>query len=218
MTRVTEGPLRSVAAPSDRRARRRLETIEEILDLAEQIMADEGVNGLTLSEIARRLGVQPPSLYKYFDSLTAVYDALFQRGMSAHLHAMTEAVDGIEPGLASLRAALEASGRWCLEHQPLAQLLFWRPVPRFEPSGGSMAPSEEMVGLQRRAIADAVATGQLGSGASSDESVFTVSIMIAGAIGQAMANEPELPWGQGRFSPLFSRLLDALPALYPPPS
>ena len=52
----------------DRRARRRQETIEEILDIAADVMAEEGVNGLSLAEVARRLGVQPPSLYKYFPS------------------------------------------------------------------------------------------------------------------------------------------------------
>ena len=71
--------------PLDRRARRRQETIEEILDIAEDVMAEEGVNGLSLAEVARRLGVQPPSLYKYFPSLMAVYDAIFLRGQLEHL-------------------------------------------------------------------------------------------------------------------------------------
>ena len=66
--------------PGDRRARRRQATIAEILDIAEEVMAEEGVNGLSLSEVARRLGVKPPSIYKYFDSLRAIYDALFERG------------------------------------------------------------------------------------------------------------------------------------------
>ena len=61
----------------DRRARRHQETIEEILDIAADVMTDEGVNGLSLAEVARRLGVQPPSIYKYFASLMAIYDALF---------------------------------------------------------------------------------------------------------------------------------------------
>ena len=69
----TEAPADS-PPPSDRRARRRLETIEEILDIATEVMNEEGVNGLSLAEVARRLGVQPPSLYKYFPSLMAVYD------------------------------------------------------------------------------------------------------------------------------------------------
>jgi AcrR family transcriptional regulator len=200
----------------DRRARRRQETIEEILDISQEIMAEEGVNGLTFSEVARRLGVQPPSLYKYFDSLVTLYDGLFRRGQVAHLESMRTAMNGAEPGLEALRAGLEASGRWCVSNAPLAQLLFWRPVPRFEPSPESMAPSSEMVHLQRRALADAVASGQLGPGADSDEAVFLVSVFISGVIGQIIANEPDLDWGQGRFSPLLPRLFDALPAVYPP--
>ena len=46
----------SKPARPDRRARRRQETIEEILDIALEVMAEEGVNGLTFSEVARRLG------------------------------------------------------------------------------------------------------------------------------------------------------------------
>jgi AcrR family transcriptional regulator len=201
---------------ADRRARRRQETIEEILDIAQEIMAEEGVNGLTLSEIARRLGVQPPSLYKYFDSLSGIYDALFRRGQAAHLDVLSSAMTDAEPGLPALHAALEASGRWCLDHQPIAQLLFWRPIPRFEPTAEAMGPSVEMVRLQRQALADAVARGHLGPGADSDEAVFAISILISGTIGQAIANEPGLSWGQGRFSPLFPKLLDMLTALYPP--
>ncbi len=52
----------------------------EILDIARDVMTEEGVNGLSLAEVARRLGVQPPSLYKYFPSLMAIYDALVPRG------------------------------------------------------------------------------------------------------------------------------------------
>ena len=35
------------------------------------------------------------------------------------------------------------------------------------------------------------------------------------AIGQAMANEPEPPWGEGRFIPAFPRLMELFAAAYP---
>ena len=178
-------------------------------------MTEEGVNGLTLSEVARRVGVQPPSLYKYFDSLMALYDALFRRGQQAHLEVMRAAMEQAPPGLNALQAALEASGRWCLANSPIAQLMFWRPVPRFEPSEDSMAPSIEMVEIQRRALADAVAAGQLGPGAASEQAVHVLSVFISGVIGQSLANDPDLPWGSGRFSPLLPKLINVLPALYP---
>ena len=98
----------STPAPADRRARRRQETIEEILAIADDVMAEEGVNGLSLSEVARRLGVKPPSIYKYFDSLMGIYDALFERGQRTHLEIMRTAMERAEPGLDALAAGLEA--------------------------------------------------------------------------------------------------------------
>ncbi|MDP1793133.1 MAG: TetR/AcrR family transcriptional regulator [Acidimicrobiales bacterium] len=200
----------------DRRARRRQETIEEILDLAEALMAEDGVNGLSLSEVARRLGVKPPSIYKYFDSLMDIYDALFKRGQLANLEVMRRAFDDSAPGLDALAAMSEASGRWCLTHPATAQLLFWRPVPSFEPTRDAMAPSEEMFRLHREALAAAVAQGQLGRGALSDDAVLAVSVMVSGVVGQSIANEPGVAWGKGRFSPLLKTLLAALPTIYPP--
>lgn len=202
--------------PINRRARRRQETIEEILSIAERLMGEHGVNGLALSEVARRLGVKPPSIYKYFDSLLDIYDALFQRGQQANLDVMLAAEAEAEPGMDTLVAMLEANARWCLANPALAQLMFWRPVPNFEPTPQAMAPSVEMVRLQRRALADAAANGQLGPEADSDEAVFLVSIIISGVLGQAMANEPGVPWGGGRFTPLFPKLMGSLTTLYPP--
>jgi AcrR family transcriptional regulator len=201
----------------DRRARRRQETIEEILDIAIDVMSEQGVNGLTLAEVARRLGVQPPSLYKYFPSIGAVYDALFERAASANLEVLRQAMTRGKPGLDSLTTGLEASGRWVLHNQALAQLLFWRPVPNFEPSPEAFAPSEEIANIQRHAIADAVAAGQLGPEALEDAG-FMVSILIKGVLTQAMANEPHLEWGEGRYTPIFPRLMKLLPAAYPPPA
>ena len=209
------GAAGNTARGPDRRARRRQETIAEILGIATEVMTEQGVNGLSLAEVARRLGVQPPSLYKYFPSLMAVYDALFRRGQAEHLAVMRQAMAGAEPGLAALTTGLEASGTWLLANRAIAQLMFWRPVPSFEPSPEAFAPSAEMVALQRTALADAVAAGQLGPGADSDEAVCLVSTLITGVLSQAIANEPGLPWGQGRFTPLFPKLMRLLAAAYP---
>ena len=146
---MTETAAPEAAKTPDRRARRRLETMTEILDLAEEVMAEDGVSGLSLAEVARRLGVQPPSLYKYFPSLTAIYDALFERGQLANLAAMRDASEHSAPGLPALTDALEASGHFLLERPALGQLLFWRPVPSFEASDAAMTASREMVEMQR---------------------------------------------------------------------
>jgi hypothetical protein len=144
-----------------------------------------------------------------------VYDALFERAAVKNLVVLREAMARGEPGLDALTTGLEASGRWVLQHQALAQLLFWRPVPGFEPSPDAFAPSEEIARLQQQAIADAVAAGELGPDALEDAGVM-VSILIKGVLTQAMANEPHLEWGEGRFTPTFPKLMKLIPAAYPP--
>ena len=47
--------------------------------------------------------------------------------------------------------------------------------------------------------------------------VYLISTLIVGVASQAMANEPDLEWGQGRYSPLFAKLMRLLVAVYPPP-
>jgi AcrR family transcriptional regulator len=220
MTR-TEGPEYSAAAANrqpepDRRARRRQETIREILQIARDVMTEQGVNGLSLAEVARRLGVQPPSLYKYFPSLMAIYDALFLEGQRENLEVMRGGMRQAEPGLDALTAGLEASGRWALANRAVAELLFWRPVPSFHPSAEAFAVSVEMVELQRGALADAVAKGQLGSAANDEGAIYLVSTLIVGVLSQAFANEPGLPWGEGRFTSMFAKLMSLLPAAFPP--
>ena len=92
-----DGAPRSTPRRPDRRARRRQETIAEILDLATDVMTTEGVNGLSLAEIARRLGVQPPSLYKYFPSLMAIYNELFRQGANGHGFRLPESQGLVTP-------------------------------------------------------------------------------------------------------------------------
>jgi len=58
-------------------------------------------------------------------------------------------------------------------------------------------------------------TGQLGPGANDEAAIYLVSTLIVGVLSQAFANEPGLPWGEGRFTPLFTTLMGLLPAVFP---
>src|ERR1700712_4640063 len=200
----------------DRRAQRRRDTTDQILDIAVTIMTTAGVGGLTVSAIARELGVKPPSIYKYFDSLLAIYDALFRRGQQANLEALQTALTGSVSGLPAIRAGLEATGRWAIANPVLAQLLFWRPVPGYVPSAGSFAPTLEIVNLLRRELRAAAVAGELGDKASSDDAMALLSTLHFGVISQQLANDPEGDWEHGRFTRLLPRTLELFVAAYPP--
>lgn len=179
-------------------------------------MATAGVGGLTVSGVARRLGVKPPSVYKYFDSLIAIYDALFRRGQEANLEALRTAIASTGGGLAAVRAGLEATGRWAIEHPVIAQLLFWRPVPGYIPTRDAFAPTVEIVACLRRELQAACAAGDLGPGAASDDAMALLSTMHFGIISQQLANDPDGGWTQGRFTRLLPTVLDLFVSAYPP--
>lgn len=192
-----------MTAKTERRGR--VNTRREILDTAVEVMADHGVAGLSLSEVARRVGIRQPSLYKHFTSLHAVYDEVFREGAEHQLEAVARAVRGSAPGLSALEAAIDALGRLAMANPVVAQLLSWRPVPDFTPSTEAFQPSIEMVGIVRAALRDAVAAGQLDAAADSDEGVALVSIVVSGALTQQLANEPGASYEGGRFSSLLPR-------------
>jgi len=196
------------APPEHRRATRRQQTINEALDHAVAIMVERGVGGLTVSEVARRMGVRGPSLYKYFPSLHAVYDQLFARGAAAHNRAMSEAVDRQPPGVARIRALAEASLRWSLENPALGQLMFWRPVPGFEPSAASFAISAEGLGRLRAELAAAASLGQLAPHADSNDAARLLTVVISGLFTRQSANQPGVSFEDGLFSRLADDALD----------
>ncbi len=197
-----------------RRQARREETIAQILGIAMELMAAEGVAALSLSDVARRLGIQPPSLFKYFPSKLALYDALFAEGARQALASFRAGVRQAEPGLAALRAGVAAVGRWGLANQPLAQLLFWRPVPKFEPSAEAFGPAIEFVDEIREVLRAAVSLGQLHSRAAEEPALALFSALIAGAMTQQMANEPAAAFEDGRFTSLLPQLIDMFVAAH----
>jgi len=198
----------------DRRLLRRQQTIAEALDAAVAIMEDAGVGGLSMSEIARRLGMRQPSLYKYFPSLHAVYDALFARGLEGTGAAVQAAIADGPRGVATIRAAGRALVRWAVENPALAQLQYWRPVPGFAPTAATFAPSVRLMDQLRAAFAAAVQAGELHPAAASEEAPRLFTIVLSGLISQQMANEPGAGYDTGMFTSLTEAALEMFFARY----
>ena len=206
------------AAGLDRRTRRRQETIGEILDVAIELMETEGVAALSLSAVARRLGMQPPSLYQYFPSKMAIYDALFQRGSELQRDAYRAALEGTttdDPRELGLIAAT-AFCRWCLEHQVFSQLLFWRTIPGFEPSPEAYAPAQDTLHDLRNHLQRIVDAGHLHPDAATDEGVALYTSLTSGLLSQQMANEPDVAFDDGRFIRMLPVVLEMFYQHYAP--
>jgi AcrR family transcriptional regulator len=208
----------STAQELDRRGRRRQETIDEILDVSVELMEADGVAALSLSAVARKVGMQPPSLYQYFPSKMAIYDALFQRGAEQVRDAQRAArdaattTDQLELGM----IGISAFTRWCMDNQVLCQLLFWRTVPGFEPSPQAFAPAVEGLEDVRAFLQGAVDAGQLDEGAVSEEGMALFTSITSGVMSQQMANEPDATYEEGRYTRLMPVVLEMFYERYKP--
>lgn len=210
----SSGPYGGGIRPESRQHRRRQLTVDEALHHAVEIMTEQGVGALTISEMARRMGIRGPSLYKYFPSLHAVYDALFARGQAGSSAAVQAAIAPLPPGVARIRAAAQAIVRWCVANPPLAQLLYWRPVPGFEPSPLTFAASVAEMQDARAEFAAAVQLGELSPAADSDAAVRLFTVVISGILTQQLANQPAAGYGDGVFTRLTDEALDMFIAHY----
>jgi AcrR family transcriptional regulator len=196
-----------------RRQRRRQETIDEILAVAAEVMAEAGAGGLALGEIARRMGIQPPSLYVYFDSKNAIYDAVFARGWQTLLDSMIplgRRLDDTDDARALMLLISQHFVKWAVENQAYAQLMFWRPVPGFEPSEAAFAPAVEMSRRTTQLFAELQRRGVLRADADIAEATTAWTALISGVISQHLANEPTETFDDGRFT----RLLPVLSSMF----
>jgi AcrR family transcriptional regulator len=203
----------------DRRQRRRLQTIEEVLDVAAELMREQGVAGLSIGEVARRMGIRPPSLYVYFDSKNTLYDALFERGANLIADEMRAFGEQLDPSLQledSLLAWANAFVRWTVEHPEYAQLLFWRPVPGFAPSERAYAPALRLVDMSRERFTELQQRGLLRADIPLDDIQRDWTIVMSGITSQQLANAPDEPFESGSFTSAIPRVVAMFANQYAP--
>jgi AcrR family transcriptional regulator len=201
---------------TDRRSARRQDTIDEILAVAADLMAAEGPGALSLAEVARRIGVRPPSLYQYFPSKLALYDELFARGTRELNDFVLNAVKDVTDPVEALRAGTGAFVRWAVSHPVQAQIMFWRPVPGFVPSEAAYRPAVMSIETLRANLRISVAEGRLAPEAATDRGIDLLTTILSGVVSQQIANQPQDTSDEGRFTSLTSDVVDMFIAYFAP--
>jgi AcrR family transcriptional regulator len=195
---VTRPQAPADAAPPARRDRRHLRheaTRQEILDTAWAMVRADGLAALSLSALARAVGMEPQSLYTYFTSKHAVYDAMFAQGNQQLLERMARN-QWPDDARGILRLQAKTFVAFSAEDPARQQLLFERTIPDFEPSPESYALAIEVVERSRAALADAGLVKQ------DDFDLWTA--LVAGLAVQQLANDP----GGRRWLRLVDRAVD----------
>ncbi len=87
-------------APRSRKAEQRAETMEQILDAAEELFSRHGLYGVTLKEVAKRVGVHHTLLNYYFTDKRALFDAVFARRAAVTSERRMKVLDEYERAVA----------------------------------------------------------------------------------------------------------------------
>jgi AcrR family transcriptional regulator len=181
----------------DRRRVRHEATKEEILEAAWALARERGLTGFSLRDLALVVHMRHQSLYTYFPSKPAIYDAMFAQGMEALVDQRASLVLDPDP-IAALRQAAGAFLEFCVEDPVRYQLLFERVVPDFEPSAASMQLSEEALSYLER--------GHRAAGLTDPADIDLWRALLTGLAGQQIANDP----GGTRWTRLVDRAIDGL--------
>jgi AcrR family transcriptional regulator len=133
-------------------------TTAAVLGAARELLAEQGLTGLTMRALARRLGVAPNALYSHVRDKTELVDALLDDVLAG----VAEPPPGIADPADGLITVLTSTYRTLLEHRDLVPLYFARQGargPRAAQLGAIMdallaragVPDDE-IGRARRAL------------------------------------------------------------------
>jgi len=196
--------------------RRHEATKAEIVAAAWEVAREKGLAGLTLGDVAARVGMRVPSLYSYFASKNDIVDAMFAQGNDQFLacirsrraatsdppatrRAATTTASAVPSRLARqrLREAFRTYFEFCVADPVRYQLLFQRTIPGFVPSDASYAKAVEVLALLRQELAEVGLVGD-----QADEDLLTA--LSSGLVDQQIANDP----GGDRWARLVDEVAD----------
>ena len=163
------------------RAGVRQATRDEIVRAAWRLAREKGPAALTLRDLAKAVDMRAPSLYSYFPSKHAIYDAMFADGNRRLWQYIQQ--QPVEPDPRErLKTWMRAFVRYCSDNPALYQVLFQRSIPGFEPSRESMELANQALEWGHAVLADAGVHDPVGSD--------MLTAVTSGLIGQQTANDP----------------------------
>jgi AcrR family transcriptional regulator len=152
-----------------------------IVDAAWALVRDEGLAALSLRELAKRAGITTPTVYAYFASKHAIYDAMFGRAATDFADRMAAPYDADSPR-DLLASGVRRFVDFCTSDVPRYQLLFQRTIPGFEPSADSFAPAVRALDTLRDRLAR--------NGITDPRLIDMWTAWTTGLVDQQISNDP----------------------------
>lgn len=217
----SRGETRRGLSARERRERNREEMRAGILDIAREIMGEQGIAALSLNEIARRAGITTPALYTYFPGKMALYDALYRMGLRLFREAEEQLWRTTQPDWERIRAWFELRLRLVEEHPELYHMVFDDPIPGFVPTSESMDEVRLIRDAAVRGIGEVIEAGVMRPRLSAEGTTDLLFTMRRGIVAEHMGKHRRIE-PPDRFARLIPEVLAVLRAAWqpgaPPPS
>lgn len=143
------------------RARRRDEVLAAIRSAAAAELEEQGAAGLSLRSVARRVGLAPSALYRYFPGRDDLLTDLVVTAFDAQADAVEAAAARHAAPLDAARAALLAYRGWAVANPAWFGLLYGAPVPGFAAPPTTIGPATRVGDLLMTLSEQARSAGSL---------------------------------------------------------
>ena len=184
-----------------RKTARRQAVVDEIVAASWLLVREHGLVGLSMRDLGDQVGMRAQSIYSYFDSKHAIYDAMFHQGYLAFAEHMEASVGGhhaLNDPTQIAKSTAHAFVDFCMSDPVRHQLLFQRTIPGFEPSAESYAVALEVLDRLSLQLVDV--------GIVDNAGVDLWTAMLTGLANQQISNDP----GGDRWVRLVDRAVEVL--------
>jgi AcrR family transcriptional regulator len=168
-----------------------------VLTAAWELVREDGLAALSLRELARRAGITTPTVYAYFESKNAIFDAMFAEAAQSFVDLKASLPVTDDPRQDLLTEA-KAFIQFCVSDVARYQLLFQHSVPGFTPSPQSYELAVSALEVTRELLAR--------NGVHDPRDLDIWTAVATGLVDQQVSNDP----GGDRWS----RLIDDVTQMY----
>lgn len=137
---------------------------DDILAAARQLLAENGVAGLSMRSLGRAVGVSAPTLYEYFPAKEDVLDALHAEGMDRLQATFARSIEKSRPGIEQLRTLAVEYRRFAIENPDLYLLLFARIDASYQQGADEIESCSSGFFTAVTAMEQAIAVGEVKPG------------------------------------------------------
>lgn len=187
----------------------------QVLDASVQLIAEQGLAGLSMREVARRAGVSHQAPYHYFDDKESIVAALVERGFTM----LADRMESVAKGKGTITQRLAKTGREYVSFA-LEQPVYFRLMFRPELAKLDRFPEAVAAGARALAVLEALVeercAGQRVAPAKREAMVSMhwgmvhglSSLLLDGVLGQKFVGAPDRERHVNQVMELFTELAD----------